>query len=194
MPSHVAFGCSSVVHPLQGTLVPGIKGWRHMQVPVTTLEFLDSLKTLRGFSSDYQLWKYLRWTHTTMSNYRRGRSAMGGAHAIRIADELGLSRPYVLACMEAERENNREVAHVWREIANRFRGAAAIILIVLGALTSGETVRAAPALSHPGTNTRDTRPYIHYAKLLRRLARALQRLHGGFENLRPLTARALRAA
>jgi hypothetical protein len=98
-------------------------------VPATTVEFLNALKALRGFRSDYQLWKWLGWTSTTISNYRSGRSAMGSAHAIQVADELSLSRAYVLACVEAERERNDQVAGVWREIAHRFKGAAAIILI-----------------------------------------------------------------
>ncbi|MGH7144763.1 MAG: hypothetical protein ACREJ2_11645 [Planctomycetota bacterium] len=97
------------------------------QCPTITVEFLDALKARRGFTSDYQLWKFLGWTHTTMSNYRVGRSAaMCAAHAIRIADELEISRAYVLACMEAERERNDQVARVWRDLARALQGAEAV--------------------------------------------------------------------
>ncbi|HZT04327.1 MAG TPA: hypothetical protein VFA39_18920 [Steroidobacteraceae bacterium] len=102
-----------------------------MKVPATTVEFLDALKAQKGLTSDYQLWKALGWKQATMSSYRCGRTAMSGAHAIRIADELTLPRAYVLACMEAERENDDQVADVWQELARRLKGAAAIILIAL---------------------------------------------------------------
>jgi len=136
-----------------------------MQIPATTVEFLDALKAHRGLSTDYQLFKSMGWKQGTVSNYRCGKTAMTGSHAIRVADELGLPRAYVLACMEAERERNTEVAGVWQEIANRFRGAAAIILIAVAGGSAGHDAHAAS-----GTYTTHLEPLsvdrdIHYAQL-----------------------------
>lgn len=141
-----------------------------MQVPATTVEFLDALKARKGWTSDYQLWKALGWKQTTVSSYRNGRAAIAGKHAIRIADELGLPRAYVLACAEAERENNADVAGIWREIANRFRGAAAIILIALVGLSAYRDAQAAPGLERDVGRVRSVYPCIDYAKRLARLA------------------------
>lgn len=122
-----------------------------MHIPSTTVEFLDALKDRRGFTSDYQLWKFLDWKQTTMSNYRTRGSAMSGAHAVRIADELALPRAYVLACMEAERERNDQVARVWRELAAMLRrSAAAVILISLGIGAFTRSAGAAELLALPG--------------------------------------------
>jgi hypothetical protein len=120
-----------------------------MSIPSTTVEFLDALKAHKGLSTDYQLFKAMGWKQGTVSSYRCGKTCMSGPHAIRVADELSLPRAYVLACMSAERENNTEVAGVWQEIANRFRGAAAIILIALVGLCSGQDAHAAQRLSLP---------------------------------------------
>lgn len=105
-----------------------------MTIPSTTVEFLDLLKAEKGLSTDYQLFKALGWKQGTMSSYRCGRTSMSGPHAIRVADELHLPRAYVLACMEAERERNGEVATVWRELARRLRHVAAAIILIAAAL------------------------------------------------------------
>lgn len=118
-----------------------------MQVPTKTVEFLDAMKARRGLTSDYQLFKALGWKQTTLSSYRCGRTAMSGPHALKVADELGLPHAYVVACMQAERENNRDVARVWQSIAEHFRGAAASVLLalVLGVSLLGHAKTAAAA-------------------------------------------------
>lgn len=142
-----------------------------MQIPATTVEFLDALKARKGLSTDYQLFKALGWKQTTVSSYRRGRSAMAGPHAIRVADELGLPREYVLACMEAERENNDQVADVWRELAHRLRGIAASILLALllgvGLLGYAKTALAAGFAALPVVPATSSH-CIYYVKLIMR--------------------------
>ncbi|MDE2469468.1 MAG: helix-turn-helix transcriptional regulator, partial [Bradyrhizobium sp.] len=87
-----------------------------MQVPSTTIEFLDALKAKRGWTSDYQLWKGMGWKQTTVSSYRSGRAAIAGRHAVQIAEELGLPHAYVLACGNIEREKDPGVSRAWKAI------------------------------------------------------------------------------
>lgn len=144
-----------------------------MQVPSTTVEFLDALKARRGWTSDYRLAKELGWRQTTVSNYRVGRSAMASEHAMRVAEELGLSHAYVVACMQAERENNGDVAKVWKAIADHFRSAAAIILIALAALSGAQDAHAAPRFSSVSTQPNTAQSLYITLNALRSLLRWL---------------------
>ena len=121
-----------------------------MNTPTKTVEFLDLLKVRRGWSSDYRLGKELGWKHSTISNYRSGRSAMSGPHALKIAHELEMPEAYVLACVEAEREPAAEVAEVWRAIAATLSDvagrAAGVILVGAACLLVSQNVRAQQAV------------------------------------------------
>lgn len=90
-------------------------------IPSTMFEFLDAVKVSKGLTSDFQLYKAMRWNQAAISGWRQGRTLMSAPYGIRIADELRIPRPYVLACLEAERERDPVVADVWREIAQRYR-------------------------------------------------------------------------
>lgn len=154
-----------------------------MHLPSTTVELLDALKARRGLTSDYQLYKALGWHQTTVSSYRCGKTSMTGAHAIRIADELELPRAYVLACMEAERERNGEVASVWRELAAKLRrAAAAVILIALAAgLFPAKSYAAQAVMSAPAHLTQQDGLYI--MRIVRRCLKALKKPLQALERL-----------
>ncbi len=143
-----------------------------MQIPSTTVEFLDLLKARKGLTSDYQLFKSMGWAQTTVSKYRVGGRVMSPSHALQVADELGLPRAYLLACMEAERERDDQVAGVWQDLARRLKHAAAIILIVLGLLLPGPKAEAAQAVAAVPVNlTSATGIYIMRSCLGRLLER-----------------------
>lgn len=136
-----------------------------MSKPSTTLEFIDALKAQKGFTSDYQLWKFLGWKQTTLSSYRTSRTAMARDHALRIADELGLSREYVIACVELERETSAPVRLVWESIAHRFRDAAASILLGLVAAAGFTHPAEAAAKKTISAESSAISPPIHYTCL-----------------------------
>ncbi len=154
-----------------------------MKTPTKTVEFLDLLKARRGWSSDYRLGKELGWKHSTISNYRAGRSAMSGPHALKIAHELDMPEAYVLACVEAEREPAAEVAKVWRALAETLSGvagrAAAITLIGAACLLAGQKALAAPAVARTGADLTSTGANIHYANFKRLVGQVLEQLLGG---------------
>lgn len=136
-----------------------------MANPLTTVEILDRLRSARGWTSDYQLWKALGWKQTTVSKYRVGDSTLSRAHAIRAADELGLPRAYLVACVELEREHQGDdVRAVWREIAERFRSAAAIILIAVTGLLAGHDAPAATSSCATNFQLLTLDQSLHYAK------------------------------
>lgn len=137
------------------------------KTPSKTVEFLDALKALRGWSSDYRLGKELGFTHQTVTHYRTGRTCMSARHAIRVADALALPRAYVLACMAAEREKDQEVRAAWDSALVMFRRFAAVILLAL--LCNTVPLKTAAA---QGVNVSPEPHFFHcHIYIMRRLAR-----------------------
>lgn len=136
-----------------GTMMPGTLGGTAMRSTLlTTVDLLDRVKSHRGFTSDYQLWKALGWKQSTVSGYRVGRTTLSRAHALRLASEVGLAPEYVLACIELERETDAAVRATWQSIAAKFRRQAASIVLgalALGALTSPAPSEACPQIAEP---------------------------------------------
>lgn len=93
-------------------------------LPAKAFEFLDALKVHHGITSDHELWNTMAWRQSLVSAWRTGRLRISPKHGLRIADELGLPRAYVLACLEAERARDPTVAGVWLEVAKRYRRRA----------------------------------------------------------------------
>lgn len=152
-----------------------------MKTPTKTLEFLDLLKARRGWT-DYRLAKELGWHQTTVSKYRRTGRTLSGEHALQIARELEMPEAYVLACVEAERTPEADVARVWRAIADALRGtagkAAAVALLTAACLSSAAQIQA--AASRPAGAVWFTAVYI-----MRTIGRLLQLLLGGLRTELP---------
>lgn len=111
---------------------PTISAPRPFGVPATIEGFLDRLKQKHG--SDYAAAKAMGIRQQALSNYRNGRTLPDNIMAIRIADEIGLPRDYVLASVEAERAAKTKdptVVMVWRDMAEKL---GVICLVVTGAL------------------------------------------------------------
>src|SRR5712691_2387244 len=99
----------------------------------TTVQFLDAVRARHGLTSDYQLAKFLEVTHTTISNYRVGRSMMGEEMCLKIAVALGLGDPgEVLVAIAHEREKRPEVKRAWERVAKRLAASTAAVLVALG--------------------------------------------------------------
>ncbi len=143
----------------------------------TTRSLLDALKIKLNLRSDYALAKYLGVTTVTMSRWREGKN-FGDGNAVRVADLLGLSRAYVVACMHAQSaEQDTETSGVWRQIADVFRDKVALwacaTLLGFAAFFQSQSVSAADFLASNN---------IHYAKYRRGAARRRRTLKSGAGN------------
>ena len=110
----------------------------------TSTELLDLAKErltarmqLRTPMTDYGLGMVLEIRQQTISNWRRGRSHIDTAFADKIADAAELPGPYVLACIESERESNETVRGYWQQIASAFPSKAATLVLCAAILAAG---------------------------------------------------------
>src|SRR5258708_39428796 len=100
----------------------------------TCRDLLDEIKRKHGLRSDYALAKHLGVRVQLISNYRNRRSFPDEDMACRLADELGLPRGYVLACMAAERAQRAEkdaLADTWRDLAKKMGATVGAVLVGL---------------------------------------------------------------
>lgn len=97
-----------------------------------TIEILSRLAKARGLGSDYAVAKYLGISRSRMSKYRCGHDTLGADLAIKIADDLGLDRGYVLASIAAERASQGDERRTWEQVARRL-ATAAVLLVAVGA-------------------------------------------------------------
>jgi transcriptional regulator with XRE-family HTH domain len=97
----------------------------------------------------YRLAKELPAHENTVANWRHGRTIVDKKFAPRLADLLGEPAEYVLACLEADREEDAQLQEVWSRIAEKFRGHVASILLatmlVSGVGTAAKTEAAEPS-------------------------------------------------
>ncbi len=107
----------------------------------TSQDLLNRVRAKHG-SSWYGLARLLEVHKNTVYNWKGGHTALDRKFAPRIAELLDEPAEYVLACLEAEREQSADVLKLWRRIAERFRTPASILLVALG-LFSAHEVRAA---------------------------------------------------
>jgi hypothetical protein len=87
-----------------------------------TVEFLDAVKAAYGLTSDYQLFKKLAVSQSSISNYRAGRSFMDDSLAVKIGHLLDIDPLFVMASVHAEREEragNIEMLNFWQDVAKR---------------------------------------------------------------------------
>ena len=97
-----------------------------MNMPSTTIGFIDAIKTEYGLSSDGAVARALGVTRQTLSKYRRGHDCLGDEPAINVAELLGLSKGYVLASVYAERATLPPVKQAWKDLANTVAKTAAV--------------------------------------------------------------------
>jgi hypothetical protein len=99
----------------------------------TTHELIDLAKQrlalAHGLSlpmSDYRFQQLTGLKQTTVSAWRTGRSRIGIEFAAQFSEWTALPGAYVLACIEHERQKDPEVRSILEQIAEAFRGKAAI--------------------------------------------------------------------
>lgn len=111
----------------------------------TTIAFLDAVKARLNMPSDYALAKKLGCTHQTVSKYRVGKDFLGDTTAIRVAELLEMDPGIVIAAAHAERAKKPEERRVWEAIIQKLGGAAALVLIGIGAISAPAPAQASEA-------------------------------------------------
>jgi hypothetical protein len=149
----------------------------------TPIDLLERLRAQQG-SSWYALAPVLGCTRHTVANWKNGRTSVDRKFAPRIAELLHEPAEYVLACLEADREQDAEVLKVWRRIAERFRSKASILLVGLVLFTASRGSSATVLDVELGWNL-SNHPSIHYAQYRAYLRRLLRKL---FRCLKPKVA------
>lgn len=131
-------------------------------------------------ASDYALAKALGICRQSISARKHGRTlGMGDATAMRAADILGLSREYILSCVQAERAErlNSPAAETWRRIAETFTRAAAVASFFVLAVTDPRSATAGEASGR----TISPGPVSNVVYYVKRLAvMACRRISGHF--------------
>jgi hypothetical protein len=102
----------------------------------TSVELLERVRAAEKVSW-WKLPRVLDASESTVKNWKHGRTTVDRRFAPRIAELLHESPEYVVACLEAEREQHQEMLKVWQRIAAKFRSSAASSLFVLCLSTAG---------------------------------------------------------
>ena len=126
----------------------------------TSQDLLNRVRAKQG-ASWYGLAKLLSTHPNTVYNWKGGHTVVDRKFAPRIAELLGESAEYVLACIEADREQDAEMQKVWERIAAKFRSHAASVLLasVLG-LVVGNATKAEAAEHSPAGDVHANKDYV----------------------------------
>ncbi|MBB1073625.1 helix-turn-helix domain-containing protein [Rhodoferax sp. 4810] len=120
-------------------------------------QWIDRVKALRGWDSDYRVAKELGLGRQTISTYRSKTSnTMDEDTAVKVAAALGTNPAIILADQAMERAKNEDAKSAWGSILERLGGAAAMVLV------SVATLGMAPAPAHSGGS--DGATSVHYVK------------------------------
>jgi len=102
----------------------------------------------------------------TVYSWKGGHTVIDRKFVPKIAELLDEPEEYVLACLEADREQDAEMLKVWERIAAKFRShAASILLASVLALVVGNAGKAEAAQPSPAG---DVRGNVYYDKSRRR--------------------------
>jgi len=140
----------------------------------TSQDLLNRIRA-RHEASWYGLAELLGTHKNTVYNWKGGHTVVDRKFAPRIAELLDESAEYVLACLEADREQDPEVLKVWRRIAERFRSTATILLMALGLMTAHGRA-GAPELDVVLAQELSNQQLIHYAQFAAWARRRLSKL------------------
>jgi hypothetical protein len=136
----------------------------------TSVELLERVRAAEKVSW-WKLPRVLDASESTVKNWKHRRTTVDRRFAPRIAELLGEPPEYVLACLEADREQDAEVLKVWHRIAAKFRSNAASILLVGLGLMTVPRESAASVLDVVLVGELSNQHFIHYAHLRRRRAK-----------------------
>jgi len=128
----------------------------------TSQDLLNRVRA-RHHTSWYGLIRLMDVHKNTVYSWKGGHTVIDRKFVPKIAELLDEPEEYVLACLEADREQDAQMLKVWERIAAKFRGHAASILLVGFALFGvGSATKAEAFDTHAGS---DVRANVYYVKL-----------------------------
>ena len=106
---------------------------------MNSAEFLDAVRAKHGFTSDYQVSKFLQLSSGRVSQFRTGVRQFDDATSIKIAAALGEAPLYVIATINVVRAKRTEVRDVWESCAKlgksiKINGAEVLSVVSVGVL------------------------------------------------------------
>ena len=131
----------------------------------TMADYISELLEKHGIDTDDRGWQkqaahLIGISEPTMSAHQHGRAVdWSEKSAIKIADELGVSRAEVLLCAQMERAKDEDVRKAW-EAARRKLGSAAAGLMLAVSLVGSPT----PASASIHSTKNDTVYYVKRRK------------------------------
>lgn len=95
---------------------------------ITASDLVDQLQAKLGGVSVYKVAAHLGLKNGRVHTWHQNTAAPNVREAIRLADALDLDRGYVLACMEAQRQSEPEIAEAFALLAaSRFKETSAFV-------------------------------------------------------------------
>lgn len=123
----------------------------------TSVEILDALRARLALHSDRKIAVAMGVAHTTVQNWRTGRSAMSPELAMKAAELLGVDPGPLVLSVLAEGERREPVAGMFRTLARRLERAgrkagrrAAGVALAVGAAMLCAAPGPAQAAGGPG--------------------------------------------
>ena len=86
----------------------------------TTIQYLELVKAKLALPSDYALAKVLGVSHTSIIQYRNGRSALGIETSMKVGQILGIDSHAVYADGQVERAKSEDQTAFWTGISEKF--------------------------------------------------------------------------
>lgn len=116
-------------------------------------EWIDRVKSARGWDSDYRVAKELGITRSAISKYRAHPVTIDEETAIKVAQALGVDAAGIIIDQVAERSKSPEVSAALHELANQ----RLYIMLSLVAAALSKAAEALPALALPLAGPRRVR-------------------------------------
>lgn len=92
-------------------------------------EWIDRVKAVKGWESDYRVAKETGIRPNSVSTYRTKGSTMDDEAAFKVAAILGISPEIALADQARERAKSDQSKRAWSSILERLQGVAASIML-----------------------------------------------------------------
>ena len=83
----------------------------------TSTDLIEGLQAKHGGVSAYRVAQIYGWGNGRVLNWKSGRACPNPKECIRIANELDISAAHIVACMDAQRQSDPEIAEVYAVLA-----------------------------------------------------------------------------
>lgn len=105
-------------------------------------DFLDSMRSRNGWSSDYATAKALGVPTSQVSKYRHNRGGFADELCPKVAELAGFDPGFVLACMHEWRAQSDEARAAWADLARRLAPAGLALLFLWTLLPGADAAYA----------------------------------------------------